>query len=204
MLTIEGGFGMKISPGKKILAVLAFWGLTIFGGSIVMLWNALSPYFAQYRPGDLGYLVLQTVSTAIGAALAVWAADSITDGKCNVLCIVNCSVAATFCAMLTWMNLLLGGVSPKDFIGMGLATAIFAYNAYSHAKSVVICSEAESIRKKYEDVVPVMELFGRFAKAAGMTIPEYTRYIRTQEKMSQGMSESEAIRAIEAEDRVRK
>ena len=52
---------MHISIGKKVLATVAFWLLVTFGGSLVMLLNALSPYFAQYRPGDLGYLVLQTV-----------------------------------------------------------------------------------------------------------------------------------------------
>lgn len=59
----------------------------------------------------------------------------------------------------------------------------------------------ERIRGKYDESKPVMELFGQFAQKAGMTVPEYLAYIRTQAKKANGMSEAEAKRAVELEDR---
>lgn len=59
----------------------------------------------------------------------------------------------------------------------------------------------ERVRGKYDESKPVMELFGQFAQKAGMTIPEYVAYIRTQAKKANGMSEAEAKRAVELEDR---
>lgn len=187
---------MKISFLKKAFAVIAFWALAFFGGSVVMLWNALAPAMAQYHPGDLGYIVLQTISTAVGAGLAVWAADSITEGKCSILCMVNCVAAATLFATITGLNLLFGGYPLKSMISMGLAICIFVYFAYDLSKGFIPFS-------KYEDAELVMELFERFAKAQGMTVQEYTTYIRILEKQAAGMDEEDARRVIAREDRER-
>ena len=46
-----------------------------------------------------------------------------------------------------------------------------------------------------------MELFGSFAKQAGMSISDYLSAIRTQAKQASGMSEAEAKRAVDLEDR---
>lgn len=59
----------------------------------------------------------------------------------------------------------------------------------------------ERIREKYDESKPVMELFGQFAQKAGMSVPDYVVYIRTQAKKVNGMSEAEAKRAVELEDR---
>lgn len=59
----------------------------------------------------------------------------------------------------------------------------------------------DRIREKYDESKPVMELFGQFAKQAGMDIPAYVAYIRTQAKKAGGMSDDEAKRAVELEDR---
>lgn len=59
----------------------------------------------------------------------------------------------------------------------------------------------DRIREKYDESKPVMELFAGFAKQAGMSIPDYVSYIRTQAKKANGMSEAEAKRAVELEDR---
>ena len=59
----------------------------------------------------------------------------------------------------------------------------------------------DRIRGKYDESRPVMELFGSFAKQAGMSVPDYVAYIRTQAKKATGMSEAEAKRAVELEDR---
>ena len=59
----------------------------------------------------------------------------------------------------------------------------------------------DRIREKYDESKPVMELFGAFAKQAGMSIPDYLNHIRVQAKQSQGMSEAEARRSIDLEDR---
>ena len=59
----------------------------------------------------------------------------------------------------------------------------------------------DRIREKYDEAKPVMELFGRFARQNNMTIQDYTAYLRTQAMKASGMSEAEAKRAVELEDR---
>lgn len=59
----------------------------------------------------------------------------------------------------------------------------------------------DRIRGKYDESKPVMELFGTFAKQAGMSVTDYLSYIRTQAKQASGMSEAEAKRAVDLEDR---
>ena len=59
----------------------------------------------------------------------------------------------------------------------------------------------DRIRSKYDESKPVMELFGSFAKQAGMSISDYLSAIRTQAKQASGMSEAEAKRAVDLEDR---
>lgn len=59
----------------------------------------------------------------------------------------------------------------------------------------------DRIRGKYDEAKPVMELFSQFAKQAGMNVTDYVAHIRMQAKQSQGMSEAEAQRAVELEDR---
>ena len=59
----------------------------------------------------------------------------------------------------------------------------------------------DRIREKYEESKPVMELFGGFAKQAGMSVQDYVARIRFQAKQAQGLSEAEAKRSIDLEDR---
>ena len=59
----------------------------------------------------------------------------------------------------------------------------------------------DRIRSKWDEAKPVMELFNQFAVKAGMPVSDYIAYIRTQAKQSQGMSEEEAKRSVELEDR---
>ena len=59
----------------------------------------------------------------------------------------------------------------------------------------------DRIREKYDESKPVMELFGSFARQAGMSIPDYLSVIRTRAKQAGGMSEEEARRAVNLEDR---
>jgi hypothetical protein len=59
----------------------------------------------------------------------------------------------------------------------------------------------DRIRTKYDESKPVMELFSQFARKSGMDIPAYVAYLRTQAKKADGMSEAEAKRTVELEDR---
>jgi hypothetical protein len=59
----------------------------------------------------------------------------------------------------------------------------------------------DRIRSKWDEAKPVMELFNQFAQKAGMNVSDYIAYIRTQAKQSQGMSEEEAKRSVDLEDR---
>lgn len=59
----------------------------------------------------------------------------------------------------------------------------------------------DRIRTRYDESKPVMELVGGFAQRSGMSIPDYVAHIRTQAKLAQGLSEPEARREVELEDR---
>lgn len=59
----------------------------------------------------------------------------------------------------------------------------------------------DRIRERYDASKPVMELFGQFAKQAGMSVEDYVSHIRTQAKQAAGMNEADAKRAVELEDR---
>ena len=59
----------------------------------------------------------------------------------------------------------------------------------------------DRIREKYDESKPVMDLFRNFAKQAGMTVPDYVTYLRTQAKKAGGMNDADAKRAVELEDR---
>lgn len=204
MLWARGEGKMKIPIWRKVLAVLAFWLLVFFGGSLVMLWNALSPSFAQYRPGDLGYLVLQTVATAAGAGIAVWAANEITKGQCKILYLVNCVVAATFMSALTFLNVLTVGASLQNIIGMGIAIIVLIVISYNYGKDITKdFADKEQIVSRYNASLPGIELLEEYAKRANKTVPEYILFLRLEAKKADGLSEDEAIRAIAAEDRKR-
>lgn len=59
----------------------------------------------------------------------------------------------------------------------------------------------DRIRGKYDEAKPVMEMFNEFAAKAGMSVPDYAKFIRAEAKRAGGMSEAEAKRAVELEDR---
>lgn len=59
----------------------------------------------------------------------------------------------------------------------------------------------DRIRGKYDEAKPVIEMFGEFARAAGLSIPDYVRQVRTEAKRAGGMSEEEARRAVDLEER---
>ena len=75
---------------------------------------------------------------------------------------------------------------------------------FGEADMVVLAQKGmdyDRIRGKYDESKPVMELFGNFAKQAGMSVPDYVSFLRTQVKQAAGMSEAEAKRAVELENR---
>lgn len=59
----------------------------------------------------------------------------------------------------------------------------------------------DRIRTKYDESKPVMELMSRLAREAGTDVQTYIADLRTMVKQSNGMSEAEAKRAVELEDR---
>lgn len=59
----------------------------------------------------------------------------------------------------------------------------------------------DRVREKYDEAKPVVEFFTEFAKKAGMSVTDYIKYVRAEAKKASGMSEDEAKRAIELEDR---
>lgn len=59
----------------------------------------------------------------------------------------------------------------------------------------------DRIRAKYDEAKPVMELFTAFAAKANMSVVDYTKHLRAEAKKAEGLSEAEAARAIDIEDR---
>ncbi|MBR1836882.1 MAG: hypothetical protein IJ783_06300 [Kiritimatiellae bacterium] len=59
----------------------------------------------------------------------------------------------------------------------------------------------DRIRAKYDEAKPVMEMFGEFAKSAGMSVQDYVRAIRTEAKKAGGLSDDEAKRVVALEER---
>lgn len=59
----------------------------------------------------------------------------------------------------------------------------------------------DRVRGKYDEAKPVIELLGQFAKDANMSLGDYAKYLREETKKASGMSEADAKRAVELEDR---
>lgn len=59
----------------------------------------------------------------------------------------------------------------------------------------------DRIRGEYDEAKPVMAMFREYAGKAGMDLKGYLAHIRAQAKQAEGMSEQEARRAVELEDR---
>ena len=59
----------------------------------------------------------------------------------------------------------------------------------------------DRIRSKYDESKPAMEMLKGFAAKAGMSVPDYIAHLRTEAKLAGGMSEAEAKRSVELEDR---
>lgn len=59
----------------------------------------------------------------------------------------------------------------------------------------------DRIRSRYEESKPVMDMVRQFAQQSKMDIPEYIAYVRTEAKKASGLTDEEARRAVELEDR---
>lgn len=107
------------------VAVIVFWLLMLFGGSILLLWNALSPRMMRYEDGDLGYFILQILTGPVGVWLGHKALVALTGGKASQFSIINCVVAAVLLLGLATMNILTGGVEWQSILSV-VATGIVA------------------------------------------------------------------------------
>ena len=59
----------------------------------------------------------------------------------------------------------------------------------------------DRIRAKYDESKPAMEMLSIFAKQKGVSVADYVSFLRTEAKKADGLSEAEARRSIELEDR---
>ena len=59
----------------------------------------------------------------------------------------------------------------------------------------------DRVRGKYDEAKPVIELLGQYAREANMSLADYTKYLRAETKKASGMSEADAKRTVELEDR---
>lgn len=59
----------------------------------------------------------------------------------------------------------------------------------------------DRVRRKYEEAKPVIEMMRGFARNANMELTDYIRHIRTEAKKAEGLTDAEAKRHLELEDR---
>lgn len=59
----------------------------------------------------------------------------------------------------------------------------------------------DRVRERYDEAKPIMEMFSQFAQKAGMSVTDYAKHIRAEAMRATGMSEAEAKRTVELEDR---
>lgn len=118
----------KVPAWKYIIAVLALWFFTLFGGAVVVwLINAFSPAMTRYRPGDLGYFVLKIVTGAVG----VWVGNEIMVAlfvnKANIFCMVNNIVLASALGCIALFMFFLGSLNIVNALQwiVGIGTAIY-------------------------------------------------------------------------------
>lgn len=124
----------KREVGRVILLTLAFWVLVMFGPILVSLWNALSPRYARYYPGDLGYLVIMTLAQGIACVMAFCAASGIGTERHNVAVFANVVIAATVLGSLGLWGLIAQRWQNAISLLIGMAVLIVA--AVSTAKEM--------------------------------------------------------------------
>ena len=59
----------------------------------------------------------------------------------------------------------------------------------------------DRVRSQYDEFKPVMEMVNRFANQQGLNTKEYISMLRAQAKQAEGLSEADARRSVELEDR---
>lgn len=59
----------------------------------------------------------------------------------------------------------------------------------------------DRIRSQYDEFKPVMEMVNRFANQQGLNTRDYISMLRAQAKQAEGLSEADARRSVELEDR---
>ena len=59
----------------------------------------------------------------------------------------------------------------------------------------------DRVRSQYDEFKPVMEMVNRFANQQGLNTKDYISMLRAQAKQAEGLSEADARRSVELEDR---
>lgn len=59
----------------------------------------------------------------------------------------------------------------------------------------------DRVRSKYDEAKPMIEIFSELARNANMSLEDFTKSVRMEAKRAQGMSDAEAKRVVELEDR---
>ena len=59
----------------------------------------------------------------------------------------------------------------------------------------------DRVRSKYDEAKPIMEMFSGLAAKAGMSVSDFAKNVRAEAKKAEGLSDADARRAVELEDR---
>lgn len=161
---VEAKPKIKLKWWNYVLAVLAFWLLSLFGGIIPMLINALQPQFARYMPGDLGYAILYISATAIGCIIAVAAFNGITEHRAPVCGLVNCIIAFLFMLFLCVSTFFTGLATWDRTIAYVLVFAVYIYAIVKYSKQIKVEAKPKKSRavKRWPYIACIIVLFFAF------------------------------------------
>lgn len=120
-----------VSVGRKILAIIVFWALTLLGG---MLWGLLNIFTTN--PESIWWIFVQVTSSAFAVAIAGEAMKAIVKESANTFCMVNCIIGAIAILVLTVLEALTnqGIIDVLRDLGGVIVALIWARIFYNNSK----------------------------------------------------------------------
>jgi hypothetical protein len=196
--TVEAQPKIKLKWWNYVLAVLAFWVLSLFGGVIPMLINALQPQFARYMPGDLGYAILYISATAIGCIIAVAAFNGITEHRSPVCGLVNCIIAFLFMLFLCVSTFFTGLATWERTIAYVLVFAVYIYAIVKYSKQIKVEAKPKESRavKRWPYIACIIVLFCCLAGSSVLLYysNSYYKYYKAEtEELNEEISNKELV-----------
>lgn len=126
---------------RIFLATLAFWGMYLLGGSLVMIVNwlySLSSYVESsiFDPNSSMNFLLQVFSNAIGCSFGIYFYIQITEESAYASLLVNCVLGFALSVLLAWHSFFISNDSTAHSIGIALSVIPMIYGIYISVKNI--------------------------------------------------------------------